>query len=49
VAQWHDAIGDPTLADAILDRPVHNASKIVLDGNSTRKTEEKLTSAKSAR
>jgi DNA replication protein DnaC len=28
VEHWHDAIGDPTLADAILDRLVHNAYKI---------------------
>jgi len=26
---WHEAIGEPTLADAILDRLVHNASKLV--------------------
>jgi DNA replication protein DnaC len=30
VEHWHDAIGDPTLADAILDRLVHNAYKILL-------------------
>ena len=48
VAQWHDAIGDPTLADAILDRLVHNAYKIPLQGNSMRKAQEKLTAAKSA-
>jgi DNA replication protein DnaC len=29
LAHWHTAIGDPTLADAILDRLVHNASKLV--------------------
>jgi len=29
---WHDYIGDPTLADAILDRLLHNAHKIHLDG-----------------
>lgn len=34
---WHDAIGDPTLADAILDRLVHNAHKIELQGASMRK------------
>ena len=48
VAQWHDAIGDPTLADAILDRLVHNAYKISLQGNSMRKTKEKLTAANRA-
>ena len=37
VAQWHDMIGDPTLADAILDRVVHNAHRISLQGESMRK------------
>lgn len=32
VAYWHDAIGDPTLADAILDRFVHNAHEIKVKG-----------------
>jgi len=43
VANWHDVIGDPTLADAILDRLVHNAYKLALDGKSMRKTRKKLT------
>jgi len=34
---WHEAIGDATLADAILDRVVHNAHKIELTGESMRK------------
>ena len=34
---WHEAIGNPTLADAILDRLVHNAYKITLKGDSMRK------------
>jgi len=34
---WHDYLGDPTLADAILDRLVHNAYKINLKGESMRK------------
>jgi DNA replication protein DnaC len=34
---WHAALGEPTLADAILDRLVHNAYKIVLKGESMRK------------
>jgi DNA replication protein DnaC len=42
--QWHDVIGDPTLADAILDRLVHNAYKINLRGESMRKRQAKLTS-----
>ena len=36
--KWHDIIGDPTLADAILDRLIHNAYKIALKGESMRKT-----------
>jgi DNA replication protein DnaC len=38
VAQWHDYIGEPTIADAILDRLVHSAHKIELRGESLRKT-----------
>lgn len=38
VPQWHDYIGDPTLADAILDRMVHSAHRIELQGESLRKT-----------
>lgn len=41
--KWHDLIGDPTLADAILDRLVHNAYKIDLKGASMRKRNTKLT------
>lgn len=37
VKHWHEYIGDPTLADAILDRLVHNAHKIELLGPSLRK------------
>jgi DNA replication protein DnaC len=36
--KWHDYLGDATLADAILDRIVHNAHKLVLKGPSRRKT-----------
>lgn len=39
---WHDAIGDPTLADAILDRLVHNAHKITIKGESMRKKKHPL-------
>ncbi|HME21386.1 MAG TPA: IS21-like element helper ATPase IstB [Acetobacteraceae bacterium] len=35
--RWHDLIGDPTLADAILDRIVHNAHRIQLRGESLRR------------
>jgi len=43
VSGWHEMIGDPTLADAILDRLVHNAHKIELKGESMRKTLKSLT------
>jgi len=42
VEHWHKTIGDPTLADAILDRLVHNAYKIILKGESMRKKRAKL-------
>jgi len=35
---WHEVLGNPTLADAILDRLVHNAHKIIVKGESIRKT-----------
>jgi len=37
IQHWHEFIGDPTLADAILDRLIHNAYKIELQGESLRK------------
>jgi DNA replication protein DnaC len=37
VDRWHDLIGDPTLADAILDRLVHNAHRIQLRDDSLRR------------
>jgi len=37
VEHWHDHIGDPTIADAILDRVIHNAHRIQLKGGSMRK------------
>lgn len=43
VEQWHDLIGEPTLADAILDRLVHTAYRIKLKGDSMRKTKTPLT------
>jgi len=43
ITTWHDIIGEPTLADAILDRVVHNAHKITLTGESMRKTKSNLT------
>jgi DNA replication protein DnaC len=41
---YSDVVGDPTLADAILDRLVHNAYKIALHGESMRRRPAKLTS-----
>ncbi|OSM04782.1 IS21-like element helper ATPase IstB [Magnetofaba australis] len=38
VDHWHEIIGEPTIADAILDRLVHNAHRINLNGESLRKT-----------
>ena len=37
VEAWHEVIGEPTFADAILDRIVHNAYRLALDGASIRK------------
>ena len=37
IAHWHEQIGEPTVADSILDRPVHNAFRIELTGESIRK------------
>lgn len=43
VEQWHELIGEPTLADAILDRLVHTAYRITLKGESMRKQKTPLT------
>ena len=43
VDKWHDVVGDPTLADAILDRLVHSAYQINLKGESMRKPRRALT------
>ena len=43
IEHWHEQIGDPTLADAILDRLVHSAHKIKLNGESMRKKNANLT------
>ena len=43
VEHWHEIIGEPTLADAILDRLLHNAYKLELKGESMRKSKSKLT------
>lgn len=41
IDHWHEIVGDPTIADAILDRVVHNAHKINLKGESKRKEKAK--------
>jgi len=41
VEHWHEIIGDPTIADAILDRLVHNAHRLTLKGESLRKAAAK--------
>jgi DNA replication protein DnaC len=43
VEKWHTAIGDPTIADAILDRLIHDAYRITMKGESMRKVRSKLT------
>ena len=43
VAKWHELIGEPTIADAILDRIIHNSHKIPLKGESMRKNRSNLT------
>jgi len=43
IEEWHANIRDPTIADAILDRLVHNAYKINLKGESMRKLKSNLT------
>jgi DNA replication protein DnaC len=43
IEHWHAYLGDPTVADAILDRLLHNAHKIHLKGESMRKTTSGLT------
>lgn len=40
VNAWHEVIGEPTLADAILDRIVHRAHMIEMTGESIRKTKK---------
>jgi DNA replication protein DnaC len=46
IQMWYDNIRDPTIADAILDRIVHNAHKINLKGESMRKLRSNLTNKK---
>ena len=41
VDDWHDVIADPTVADSVLDRLVHTAHRLALDGETLRKPPEK--------
>jgi len=43
VAEWHELFGNPTLADAIMDRIIHNAYRLELKGESMRKKKSSLT------
>jgi DNA replication protein DnaC len=43
VERWPEIIGDPTLADAILERLLHNAYRIELKGDSLRKKRNPVT------
>ncbi len=43
VAKWHEYLDDPTVADAILDRLIHNAYRLELKGESMRKKKKMLT------
>jgi DNA replication protein DnaC len=45
IKQWHDVIGEKTIADAVLDRIVHNAGRIELKGESLRITHNKKDAA----
>jgi len=46
VENWHEIIGEPTIADAICDRIIHSAFRIELDGDSLRKKYSKRTQPK---
>jgi DNA replication protein DnaC len=37
VSGWHQMIGEPTIADAILDRIIHNAHRVEIKGDSMRR------------
>jgi DNA replication protein DnaC len=40
VAHWHEQIGDPSVADSILDRLIHNAYRVELNRESIRKVRD---------
>ena len=43
IEQWHEIIANPTVADAVCDRLLHNSHKLILKGESMRKLQSKLT------
>jgi len=49
VAHWHEQIGDPSIADSIMDRLVHNAYRIELSGESMRKTRGRKSTAEDSK
>jgi DNA replication protein DnaC len=49
VAHWHEAIGDATIADALLDRLLHNAHRITLNGESLRRSDIDVKKRRSTR
>jgi DNA replication protein DnaC len=49
IDRWHEHLGDPTVADAILDRVVHRAHRLILGGPSRRKSEGNGPSAPTAK
>ena len=49
VDHWHEVIADPTIADAVLDRLVHNAHRLVLSGDSMRKITAQTTNLDAAK
>ena len=46
VEAWHQLIGEATIADAILDRLVHNAYRVEMEGESMRKQKSKVSTAR---
>ena len=48
VARWHEQIGDPTIADSLLDRVVHNAYRIELNGESMRRKQTRRSPGESS-
>jgi len=49
VEQWHTYLEDPTIADAILDRLIHNSYRLALKGDSMRKLKTTASAAKTAK